>query len=110
MENGIKAMKIVNKILPIVVLFVLTALTGCASSPEQKGGWYALRWIERPSSHGPSTMAAAEDQTRFELISSYDHEKDSASFGQATAKLREGDVIAYRMGGLEATKEVLKGD
>ena len=94
----------------IVLLSFLSLLTGCASSPQQEGGWFALRWIERPSENGPSTRASEEDLTRFELLSSYDHEQDSATFRQSIAALREGDVIAYRMGGLEATKGVLKGD
>lgn len=94
----------------VPVIAVLALLAGCATSAQREGGWFALRWIERPAEHGPSTQATEADQTRFELLYSYEHETDVALFAQKIAGLREGDVIAYRMGGWEATKGVLKGD
>ena len=91
------------------VLCALLLLTGCASSPQHEGGWFVLRWIERPAANGPSKHATTADHTHFDKIASYEHDDGKAAFDRVVAGLREGDVIAYRMGMLESGKEILTG-
>lgn len=94
--------------LPILLAF-FGLLSGCASAPQQQGGSYMLRWIEKPSSHGPSQLASPADQTHFDLVLSHDKQPEVAHFEEVVASLREGDVIAYRMSKKEASKELLRG-
>lgn len=97
----------------ILVLFGLVGvlLAGCASSPPKQGGWFALQWMEKPSPNGPSKSARPEDLTQFELVGSFDHDTDhAAALDQLLVQMREGDVIAYRMGASEARKKILTGD
>ena len=94
--------------LPILLAF-FGLLSGCASAPQQQGGSYMLRWIEKPSSHGPSQIASPADQTHFDLVLSHDKQPEVAHFEEVVASLREGDVIAYRMSKKEASKELLRG-
>ena len=90
-------------------LFALFLLAACATPAGRDGKWYALRWAEQPSPRGPSTRADPADLAQFELALSYDAQTDRATFAELTAKLRRGDVIAYRMGQAHARKEILKG-
>ena len=84
-------------------------LSGCATAPQQQGGWYMLRWIEKPASHGASQLASPADQTHFDFVLSHDKQPGLTSFDEIAANLREGDVIAYRMSQQEASKEILTG-
>ena len=68
-----------------------------------------FRWVEKPSSHGPSTLAAPEDVAEFQLLVSHDEPTDAAIFESATSKLRVGDVIAYRMDRRQLRLDLLKG-
>jgi hypothetical protein len=68
-----------------------------------------FRWVEKPSSHGPSTRAAPEDVAEFQLLVSHDESPDAAIFEQATSRLRVGDVIAYRMDRRQVRHGLLKG-
>ena len=92
-----------------IALVFSSLLFGCASDPQQQGGSYMLRWIEKPSSHGPSQLADPADQTHFVLVLSHDKQPDITHFEEVVASLREGDVIAYRMSKQEASKELLRG-
>ena len=38
--------------------------------PEGEGGWYILKWVEKPHADGPSQLAKPEDQTKFTLVQS----------------------------------------
>jgi len=95
----------------LMSLLLLLALSGCTSAPHKEGGWFALRWMEWPNMQaGPSTKATEADRTRFEVVDSYDYNTDKALFEQKVADLREGDLIAYRMGLVESTLRLLTGD
>lgn len=91
-------------------LILLFTLAGCASTPPNEGGWFALRWMEKPSPNGPSKLASEEDVAEFALVDSFDHEAGEAVFAKTRDQLREGDVIAYRMGAAEARKKILSGN
>jgi hypothetical protein len=79
---------------------------GCATA-EKPQSLFILRWIERPSTNGPSTTAAPEDISQFNMLARFT--KGDPDFAAARAGLREGDVIAYRMTPLEAGGHVLRG-
>ena len=68
-----------------------------------------FRWVEKPSSHGPSTRAAPEDVAEFQLLVSHDESPDALLFEHATAQLRVGDVIAYRMDRQQVRHDLLRG-
>jgi hypothetical protein len=68
-----------------------------------------FRWVEKPSSHGPSTLAAPEDVAEFQLLVSHDESPDLAIFEQASTQLRVGDVIAYRMDRRQLRHDLLRG-
>jgi hypothetical protein len=68
-----------------------------------------FRWVEKPSSHGPSTRAAPEDVAAFQLLVSHDESPDAAIFEHATGQLRVGDVIAYRMDRRQVRRDLLRG-
>ena len=91
-------------------LMLLLTLSGCASTPKNEGGWFALRWMEKPSPNGPSKLASEDDIAEFALVDSFDHQAGEAVFAKTRDQLREGDVIAYRMGAAEARKKILSGN
>lgn len=97
-------------ISPLLFIGIVFALSGCASTPSNQGGWFALKWMEKPSPNGPSKAASPEDIAQFTLIHSFDHESGDSAFKQTLNQLREGDVIAYRMGAWEARKKIITGD
>lgn len=66
--------------------------------------------MEKPSSNGSSKTASAEDLTEFSLIRSFDRDAGEAAFAQTLNELREGDLIAYRIGAAEARKKIFSGD
>jgi len=72
----------------ILILTALVAsLSGCASSPQHEGGWFVLRWIERPAADGPSKHATAAAHTHFNMIASYEHDAGKAAFDKVVAAL-----------------------
>ncbi|MBA3686377.1 MAG: hypothetical protein H0W72_14220 [Planctomycetes bacterium] len=91
-------------------LFLMVAalfLAGCGEG-RPRGVW-ALRWMERPSSDGPSTRAAPEDVTSFAQVATYDHRRDRERSAALVNDLVEGDVIAYWMSTREARRKLLTG-
>ena len=78
-------------------------------SPEKSNGWFILKWMEKPSDNGPSKKAAPEDLAQFKQVHAFDHDKDDAAFKRTLEQLREGDVLAYRLGKWEARKEIFTG-
>ena len=68
-----------------------------------------FRWVERPSSHGPSTHAAPEDVAAFQLFAAHDESPQGSVFEYARAQLRVGDVIAYRMDRRQLVRDLLQG-
>lgn len=85
-------------------------LSGCASTPAGQGGWFALKWMEKPLANGPSQAVGPEDLAQFTLIDSFEHASGDSVFTKSISQLREGDVIAYRMEAGEARKKILTGD
>lgn len=81
-------------------------LGGCAASPKQ-GGWFALRWMEKPGPHGPSTQAPEEDRARFQQVLAFDAKDSDERFAQAASQILEGDVIAYRMNRKDSYRDIL---
>lgn len=95
-------------VLALLPAFLL--VRGCRSrTPSDGGGWYSLRWIEKPSARGPSRLAAPEDKTSFALTFSFAEKEGGDAFKSARDRLREGDVIAYRKDKGTARREILKG-
>ncbi|HEY2990691.1 MAG TPA: hypothetical protein VGL11_23450 [Candidatus Binatia bacterium] len=89
-------------IAAIGVTLMVTAFCSRADA-----GWLILNWIEKPSAHGPSTQAEAEDRTEFLPLFSFDSNKqDEQSWTEPRQNLREGDLIAYRMDPWEARKKI----
>jgi len=78
-------------------------------SPEKSNGWFILKWMEKPSAHGPSKTAKPEDLAEFQQVGAFDHEMDDATFKRTLEQLHEGDVLAYRLGKWEARKEIFTG-
>lgn len=95
--------------LPIRLLAIACALliAGCSASPKQ-GGWFALRWMERPAAHGPSSQAAEADTAAFTQVLAFDAKDGDARFAEVSRQLREGDVIAYRMTLADAWRDILR--
>ena len=102
-----------RKIPYALVLSVVLTLGGCASSPPH-GGWYALRWMEKPAKAGQTASVGAQfspdDVTEFIQIASHDPKDSAAALAEVVAQLQVGDVIAYRLGAWEARMKLLTGD
>jgi hypothetical protein len=86
----------------------LTSLSLVAGNPDRtQAEWLALKWMERPSAHGPSTQAGPEDRIEFLPVLSFDKQKcDESGWRTIKSLLTEGDVIAYRKETWEARKEI----
>ncbi|MBI3877445.1 MAG: hypothetical protein HY300_16060 [Verrucomicrobia bacterium] len=89
--------------------FFVLILLGACQSTRDPGGVFYLRWIEKPVSNGPAAQTDPADQTRFHHAFSFDRSSGSAAFALASSQLREGDVIAYRLGKLEADSRIITG-
>lgn len=76
---------------------------------KTSNGWFILKWMEKPSSHGPSKKASPEDLAQFKQVHAFNHDQGDAAFKRTVEKLHEGDVLAYRMGKWEARKEIFTG-
>lgn len=101
-----------RKIVSLVFSSVLL-LSGCASTPAPaQGGWFALKWMEKPGAQQPRQPVSEVDHTHFSMIASYDPDAKQGAepFSQITAALQEGDVIAYRLGAWQARMKILTGD
>lgn len=90
----------------MMVAMTAVLLTGCATG-NRHSGWFALRWMEKPGAHGPSTQAAPQDQTQFKMVASFDAQQGEAAFHTVQNQIREGDVIAYRMSAIDAYRDML---
>ncbi len=95
-------------------LFIVLALlmtSACATPPAQEGGWFVLKWMEKPGTVKQlDRPEAQENQTQFSQIASYDPDNASESLEETLSKLHEGDVIAYRLGPWEARRKIVTGD
>ena len=91
-------------------LFLLAALAMLAANARaaENQGWYILRWMEKPGS-AASDAAAPRDHARFVQAGGYDEREPIEKARKLISRLREGDVIAYRMDKWKARKELLKG-
>lgn len=90
----------------MLAVAVVVWCAGCSTTPNQ-GGWYALRWMEKPGAYGPSTQAAESDRSEFVQILSYDARTDAADFENVRARIREGDLVAFRMTFWDAYRDIL---
>ncbi len=115
-----------NRFIPVARMFcllgaisfsalALAAEAGKSPEPsaeqtqEKSSGWFILKWMEKPSANGPSKGANAEDLAQFKQVHAFDHDKGDTAFQRTLEQLREGDVLAYRMGKWEARKEIFTG-
>lgn len=94
-----------------VAILVCGLCEGCTSAPKarNRGGWYILRWIEKNPAHGRSEAVKPEDRAEFNLMFSYDKDVDLAAFEEKKARIREGDLVAFRMEPGEARKKIATG-
>lgn len=92
----------------------LLLLNACTTAPKPEGGWFVLKWMEKPGRVASPAPMTTENETRFLQVASYDPKgpegQEKVSLAEVTTSLREGDVIAYRMGAWEARKDILLGD
>ena len=77
--------------------------------PAKPSGWFILKWMEKPGANGPSKRAKPEDVTQFIQVHAFEREANDATFEKTLEQLREGDVLAYRMGKWEARKKIFTG-
>ena len=61
-----------------------------------------LSWVERAFAPIPSRLAAANDRLDFKLIAGYSRKTGKEGLQKKTSILREGDLIAARLGKIEA--------
>ena len=101
----------ISRIAKIVSLLTLMVVSGLVSAAEgeKSSGWFVLKWMEKPSANGPSKKATPDDLAEFKQVHAFDHVKGDEAFSKTLEQLREGDVLAYRLGKWEARKELLKG-
>ena len=85
------------------------AYLGAAQAEDKASGWFILKWMEKPTANGPSTKARLEDVAQFKQVHAFDHGSNDAAFTTTLDQLREGDVLAYRMGKWEARKKIFTG-
>lgn len=87
----------------------LTSLSLVAGNPDRtQAEWFALKWMEKPSAHGPSSKAGPEERIEFLPVFSFDKQKyDESGWRTIKSLLTEGDVIAYRKETWEAHREIL---
>ena len=101
----------ISRITKIVSLLMLAVVSGLVSAAEgeKSSGWFVLKWMEKPSANGPSKKAKPNDIAEFKQVHAFDHVNGDEAFSKTLDQLREGDVLAYRLGKWEARKELLKG-
>lgn len=93
----------------VLLLLAALAFLGVAHAAEKSNGWFILKWMEKPSANGPSKQASPQDLAQFVQVHSFDHDAGDTAFQQTLDQIREGDVLAYRMGKWEARKEIFTG-
>lgn len=85
---------------------ILVLLLSACSSTQR--GSTMMRWAEKPRYEKPMAHVSEEKRLHFEKVGSYTEGKKG--FQKIKRKLREGDVIAYKMTRNEARKDVLRGN
>lgn len=90
----------------VLALSVLVLCAGCSGTPKH-GGWFAVRWMEKPGTQRPTAEVAEHDTARFDPVFSYDARSDSAAFEHLAGEIREGDLIAFRMTFWDAYRRIL---
>ena len=101
-----------KSLVVVALLFASVAglvFTSHSRGPKPNRGWFILRWVEKPARKGPSHEARPEDRTCFAKVLSYEKGLGKTAFRGISAKLREGDVVAYWMSTDEARGEIVKG-
>ena len=96
------------RILGLLMLLTMTGGTSAAET-EKPSGWFILKWMEKPSARGPSKSAKPEDLAEFKQVHAFEHKHNDEAFQKTLGQLREGDVLAYRLGKWEARKEIFTG-
>ena len=89
---------------PLILLIICLAGAGCTKS---KRGWLVMRWAEKPVYTEDMQDVPEEKRLHFDKVGGYD--KGDEDFAEVKASLREGDVIAFRMTGKEARRDLAKG-
>lgn len=109
----VQLMLLIGAVFCSSMVYAAEAGKPAGSSTEKpaaaSNGWFILKWMEKPSSHGPSKKAAAEDLAEFKQVFAFEHALDDGAFKRTLGKLQEGDVLAYRLGKWEARKEIFTG-
>lgn len=92
----------------IPAALICLSLASCATDKRHEG-WFALRWIEKPSAQGVSFQAKPEDVTEFIPLTTFD-EAQPDTFDSRKSKLKEGDLVAYWMKKNEARRAIIRGE
>ena len=98
-----------NRLVQALVMLCAAFYLGAAHADDKSSGWFVLKWMEKPSANGPSKQASPEDLAQFKQVHAFDHSADDAAYKITIDQLREGDVLAYRMGKWEARKKIFTG-
>jgi hypothetical protein len=94
---------LIGRVLAASALLLLAA---CSGTPKH-GGWFAVRWMEKPATQRALAEVAEHDEAHFEPVFSYNARADAASFEDRVARIREGDLIAFRMTFWDAYRRIL---
>ena len=98
-----------HRLTQLLCFLCAMAYLGAAQAEDKASGWFILKWMEKPSANGPSKQASPEDLAQFKQVHVFDHGANDAAFKNTLDQLREGDVLAYRMGKWEARKKIFTG-
>ena len=98
-----------HRLTHLLCFLCAMAYLGAAQAEDKASGWFILKWMEKPSANGPSKQASPEDLAQFKQVHAFDHGANDAVFKNTLDQLREGDVLAYRMGKWEARKKIFTG-
>jgi len=98
-----------HRLTHLLCFLCAMAYLGAAQAEDKASGWFVLKWMEKPSANGPSKQASPEDLAQFKQVHAFDHGANDAAYTNTLDQLREGDVLAYRMGKWEARKKIFTG-
>ncbi len=82
------------------------AKDGFGIEQSDQGEWVILNWVEKPAHNDSPMFAKGEDKTEFLKVYSFDKKQNNESWRAVRQNIREGDLIAYRMGKWEARKNI----